>query len=39
VALLTVLYKHILEHSGSRGLFVGLLEPKENSEQTSEVIP
>ena len=38
VALLTVLYKHILEHSGSRGLFVGLLEPKENSEGNSEVI-
>lgn len=29
VALATVLYKHILEHSGSRGLFAGLLEPKE----------
>ncbi len=38
VALITVLYKHILEHSGSRGLFVGLLEPKENSEENSEVI-
>jgi predicted PurR-regulated permease PerM len=32
VALLTVLYKHILEHSGSRGLFTGLLEPAENKE-------
>ena len=39
VALLTVLYKHILEHSGSRGLFVGLLEPKENTEENAEVIP
>jgi predicted PurR-regulated permease PerM len=39
VALLTVLYKHILEHSGSRGLFVGLLEPKDNSEQNNEVMP
>lgn len=29
VALATVLYKHILEHSGSRGLFAGLLESKE----------
>ncbi|MGI8884634.1 MAG: AI-2E family transporter [Pyrinomonadaceae bacterium] len=36
IALLTVLYKHVLEHSGSRGLFAGLLEPKENSEQNSE---
>ena len=32
VALLTVLYKHILEHTSSRGLFTGLLEPKENKE-------
>jgi predicted PurR-regulated permease PerM len=32
VALVTVLYKHILEHSGSTGLFTGLLEPKENKE-------
>lgn len=32
VALLTVLYKHILEHTESRGLFTGLLEPKENKE-------
>jgi predicted PurR-regulated permease PerM len=38
VALLTVLYKHVLEHSGSRGLFAGLLEPKENSQSNSEVI-
>jgi predicted PurR-regulated permease PerM len=39
VALLTVIYKHVLEHSGSRGLFVGLLEPTDNSEQKTEVIP
>jgi predicted PurR-regulated permease PerM len=32
VALLTVVYKHILEHTSSRGLFTGLLEPKENRE-------
>ena len=32
VALLTVLYKHILEHSGNTGLISGLLAPKENSE-------
>lgn len=31
VALATVLYKHFLEHSGSRGLFAGWLEPKETS--------
>jgi predicted PurR-regulated permease PerM len=34
VALLTVLYKHLLEHTASRGLFTGLLEPKENKEIT-----
>ncbi|MFN2413197.1 MAG: AI-2E family transporter, partial [Pyrinomonadaceae bacterium] len=32
VALATVLYKHILEHTESRGLFTGLLEPKENKD-------
>jgi len=36
VALLTVLYKHILEHTSSRGLFTGLLEPKENKELIQE---
>ena len=36
VALLTVLYKHVLEHMGSKGLFVGLLEPKENEEIAAE---
>lgn len=30
VALLTVLYGHILEHSGSTGVFAGWLAPKEN---------
>lgn len=35
VALATVLYKHILEHTESRGLFTGLLEPKENKETAS----
>jgi predicted PurR-regulated permease PerM len=34
VALLTVLYKHILEHSGNTGLISGLLAPKDNSEET-----
>jgi predicted PurR-regulated permease PerM len=33
VALATVLYKHIMEHSGSRGLFAGWLEPKETPKQ------
>lgn len=28
VALLTVIYKHILEHTGSRGIFAGWFEPK-----------
>jgi predicted PurR-regulated permease PerM len=32
VALATVLYKHILQHTESTGLFTGLLEPKENKE-------
>jgi predicted PurR-regulated permease PerM len=36
VALLTVLYKHILEHTSSRGFFTGLLEPKENKELAQE---
>lgn len=30
VALLTVLYKHILEHSGSKGLLTGMLAPAAN---------
>ena len=36
VALLTVLYKHILEHSGSTGIFSGLLEPKEEEKKAIE---
>ncbi|HSK71704.1 MAG TPA: AI-2E family transporter, partial [Pyrinomonadaceae bacterium] len=32
VALLTVLYKHILEHSGSKGFFAGWLEKEEEAE-------
>lgn len=32
VALITVIYKHIIEHSGSTGIFAGWLEPKEDSE-------
>jgi predicted PurR-regulated permease PerM len=32
VALLTVLYKHVLEHLGTKGFFVGMLEPEENIE-------
>lgn len=35
VALLTVLYKHVLEHSGSKGLFVGLFEEKDISKETA----
>lgn len=30
VALITVLYKHILEHSGNSGMLSGWLAPKEN---------
>jgi predicted PurR-regulated permease PerM len=33
VALLTVVYKHILEHSGSKGIVANILSPKENSEE------
>jgi predicted PurR-regulated permease PerM len=29
VAIATVFYRHFLEHSGSKGLFAGWLEPKE----------
>ncbi|MDQ6787288.1 MAG: AI-2E family transporter [Acidobacteriota bacterium] len=35
VALLTVLYKHILEHSGSTGVFADWLAPKENPVEES----
>ncbi len=31
VALITVLYRHILEHSGNTGIFAGWLAPQENS--------
>jgi predicted PurR-regulated permease PerM len=34
VALLTVVYKHILEHSGSKGIVANMLAPKENSEDS-----
>ncbi len=33
VALLTVLYKHILEHSGSKGIVANILAPKDLSEE------
>jgi len=36
VALLTVVYKHILEHSGSKGIVANILAPKENSELIEE---
>lgn len=36
VALLTVLYKHVLEHSGSKGLFVNLFEEKTESKIPDE---
>ncbi len=35
VALLTVLYKHILEHSNSRGIVSNMLAPQENSEKAA----
>lgn len=38
VALLTVLYKHILEHSGSTGFFAGWLKPKEDEKKVIENI-
>lgn len=38
VALLTVLYRHILEHSGSSGLFAGWFEPKEEEKKIVENI-
>jgi predicted PurR-regulated permease PerM len=36
VALLTVLYKHVLEHSGSRGLFVNLFEEKADESKNAD---
>ncbi|CAN5365115.1 AI-2E family transporter [soil metagenome] len=35
VALLTVLYKHILEHSHSRGIVSNILAPENNSEEAA----
>jgi predicted PurR-regulated permease PerM len=34
VALFTVIYKHVLEHSGKRGLFAELLTPKKEPEKS-----
>ena len=36
MALLTVVYKHILEHSGSKGIVQNILAPKENTEENAE---
>jgi predicted PurR-regulated permease PerM len=38
VALLTVLYKHILEHNAASGLFEGWFEPKEEEKKVIENI-
>ena len=35
VALITVIYRHVLEHQGSRGMVVGLLEPEPVKESTT----
>lgn len=37
MALLTVVYKHALEHSGSKGIVANILAPKENSEETETI--
>jgi predicted PurR-regulated permease PerM len=37
MALLTVVYKHVLEHSGSKGIVANILAPKENSEETETI--
>jgi len=39
VALLTVLYRHILEQSGSKGLIAGILAPTENEVKTPVTEP
>ena len=39
VALLTVLYRHILEHSGSKGLIAGILAPTEDEGKTPVTEP
>ena len=36
VALLTVLYKHILEHSKSKGIVANMLAPKDMSEEVEK---
>ena len=36
MALLTVVYKHVLEHSGSKGIVANILAPKENEEVAEE---
>lgn len=36
VALLTVIYRHVLEHSGSTGIFSGWLEPKPEENKASD---
>lgn len=36
VALLTVIYKHVLEHSGSKGFITGLFEEKTESKVPGE---
>lgn len=36
VAILTVLYKHVLDHTGKTGIFVGFLEPKEVATESKE---
>lgn len=38
VALLTVLYKHLLEHNRSRGFFAGWLEPNDEEKEVIENI-
>ena len=38
MAILTVVYKHVLEHSGSKGIVANMLAPKENAEETGETV-
>ncbi len=38
MALLTVVYKHVLEHSGSKGIVANILAPKENSEEEGAAV-
>ncbi len=37
VALLTVVYKHILEHSGSKGIVANMLAPASNEEEAQKL--